>query len=151
MTRPAGIDRTTSCTAASKSSGPSGPAALVTRASMAQSAAMTGPVGRALVELTGVRPGDDVLDVGCGRGAVLFAAAEATGQTGSVLGFDLAAGMVERTRADAESRGLSTVRVEQRNAQEPDLPPAAFDVVVSSLVVFVCAAGHHHVRGPRRP
>ena len=118
---------------------------------MAQTAAMTGPVGRALVELTGVRPGDDVLDVGCGRGAVLFAAAEATGQTGSVLGFDLAAGMVERTRADAESRGLSTVRVEQRNAQEPDLPPAAFDVVVSSLVVFVCAAGHHHVRGPRRP
>ena len=34
-----------------------------------------GPVGRALVELNGVGPGDDVLDVGCGRGAVLFAAA----------------------------------------------------------------------------
>jgi len=95
-----------------------------------------GPVGRALVELTGVDPGDDVLDVGCGRGAVLFPAAEAAGPAGSVLGIDLAAGMVERTRADAEARGLSTVRVEQRDAQEPGLPAASYDVVLSSLVVF---------------
>jgi ubiquinone/menaquinone biosynthesis C-methylase UbiE len=95
-----------------------------------------GPVGRALVELTGVHPGDDVLDVGCGRGAVLFPAAEAAGPTGSVLGIDLAAGMVERTRAVVEARGLSTVRVEQRDAQDPDLPAAAYDVVLSSLVVF---------------
>ena len=95
-----------------------------------------GPVGRALVELTGVEPGDDVLDVGCGRGAVLFAAAEAAGPTGSVLGIDLARGMVERTGADAAARGLSTVRVEQRDAQEPGLPAASYDVVLSSLVVF---------------
>ena len=95
-----------------------------------------GPVARALVEVTGVAPGDDVLDVGCGRGAVLFAAAEAAGPTGSVLGIDLAPGMVERTRADAEARGLSTVRVEQRDAQEPGLPAEAYDVVLSSLVVF---------------
>jgi ubiquinone/menaquinone biosynthesis C-methylase UbiE len=95
-----------------------------------------GPVGRALVQLTGVGPGDAVLDVGCGRGAVLFAAAEAAGPTGSVLGIDLARGMVERTRADAAARGLSTVHVEQRDAQEPGLPAASYDVVLSSLVVF---------------
>ena len=95
-----------------------------------------GPVGRALVELTGVAEGDDVLDVGCGRGAVLFPAADATGRTGSVLGIDLAPGMVRRTGADAAGRGLSWVRVEQRDAQEPGLPAAAYDVVLSSLVIF---------------
>ena len=95
-----------------------------------------GPVGRALVELTGVAPGDDVLDVGCGRGAALFPAATAAGPTGTVLGIDLAPGMVERTSSDVQARGLSTVRVEQRDAQAPDLPTAAFDVVLSSLVLF---------------
>ena len=95
-----------------------------------------GPIGGALVELTGVAEGDDVLDVGCGRGAVLFQAAEATGPTGSVLGIDLASGMVRRTRADAEGRGLTWVRVEQQDAQEPDLPAATYDVVLSSLVAF---------------
>ena len=95
-----------------------------------------GPIGRGLVDLTGVSPGDDVLDVGCGRGAVVFPAAEATGTTGSVLGFDIAPGMVERTRAEVEARGLSTVRLELQDAQEPDLPTASYDVVLSSLVVF---------------
>jgi ubiquinone/menaquinone biosynthesis C-methylase UbiE len=95
-----------------------------------------GPVGRALVEITGVMAGDDVLDVGCGRGAVLFPAAEAAGPTGSVLGIDLAPGMVERTRADIRACGLSTVQVERRDAQEPGLPAAAYDVVLSSLVIF---------------
>lgn len=95
-----------------------------------------GPIGRALVKLTGVGPGDDVLDVGCGRGAVLFPAAAAAGPTGSVLGIDLAPGMVERTAAAVQERGLSTVRVERRDAQDPDLPGGAFDVALASLVIF---------------
>jgi ubiquinone/menaquinone biosynthesis C-methylase UbiE len=95
-----------------------------------------GPIGRSLVELAGVHPGDAVLDVGCGRGAVLFPAADAAGPTGTVLGIDLAPGMVRRTGADAEQRGLTWVRVEQQDAQEPDLPAATYDVVLSSLVAF---------------
>jgi ubiquinone/menaquinone biosynthesis C-methylase UbiE len=93
-------------------------------------------VGRALVDDVRIGDGDHVLDVGCGRGAVLFAAAEAVGPAGSALGIDLAPGMVERTAAEAAERGLDNVRVEVQDAQEPTLPAAGFDVVLSSLVVF---------------
>lgn len=36
--------------------------------------------GERLVERAGIQPGDRVLDVGCGRGAALFPAAERTGR-----------------------------------------------------------------------
>ena len=37
------------------------------------------PLGRRLVEQAGMREGERVLDIGCGRGAVLLPAAEAVG------------------------------------------------------------------------
>ena len=43
-------------------------------------------VGRTLVSDAGIRPGERVLDVGCGRGAVLIPAADAVGPERSVLG-----------------------------------------------------------------
>src|SRR4051794_13624397 len=53
-----------------------------------------GPVGRRLVALSGVKPGWRVLDVGCGRGAVLLPLADAVGPAGEVVGVDLAPRMV---------------------------------------------------------
>jgi ubiquinone/menaquinone biosynthesis C-methylase UbiE len=89
-----------------------------------------------LVRDVGLRSGQRVLDVGCGRGAVTFAAAEAVGATGSVLGIDLAPSMVELTAVDATQRGLDHVRVAVMDAQDPDLEAAAFDAVLSSLTLF---------------
>jgi ubiquinone/menaquinone biosynthesis C-methylase UbiE len=93
-------------------------------------------VGAQLVRDAGLAAGQQVLDVGCGRGAVAFAAAEAVGTTGSVLGVDLAPTMVELTADDAKQRGLVQVRTAVMDAQEPDLEAAAFDAVLSSLVLF---------------
>ncbi|HWE92179.1 MAG TPA: methyltransferase domain-containing protein [Pseudonocardiaceae bacterium] len=80
-------------------------------------------------------PGERVLDVGCGRGAALFPAAQQVGDGGSVLGIDLAAEMVERTARDIADRGLSNVSVSVMDAQEPTLDET-FDVVLASFVVF---------------
>ena len=92
--------------------------------------------GRRLVELTGVRPGERVLDVGCGRGAAAFAAAAAVGPDGTVLGTDLAPAMVAQAAADAAARGVANVSFAVGDAESPDLPEGtAFDAVLCSFVI----------------
>jgi ubiquinone/menaquinone biosynthesis C-methylase UbiE len=93
-------------------------------------------VGDQLVRDAGLLRGQRVLDVGCGRGAVTFAAAEAVGTNGSVLGIDLAPSMVALTAAEAAAHGIGNVEAVVMDAQEPDLEAAAFDAVLSSLVLF---------------
>nr|WP_236145713.1 class I SAM-dependent methyltransferase [Verrucosispora sp. SN26_14.1] len=99
-----------------------------------------GPMGRELVRRAGVRPGQQVLDVGCGRGAVLMPAAQAVGPDGDVVGIDLAPTMVDLTRADVATAGLPNVRVEVADAEDPPLPEATFDTVLAGLVVFMLPA-----------
>ena len=95
-----------------------------------------GAAYRQLVEDAGVQPGDDVLDLGCGTGALTRAAAEAS-HTGRVTGIDLSAEMI----AHARRLGGGAHYVEgdiSRLAQ----PEGSVDVVVSALAL-------HHV--DRRP
>src|SRR4249919_871868 len=98
--------------------------------------AFFGDVGARVAELAAPRPGERVVDLGCGRGAALFPAAEAVGRSGHALGIDLAPTMVALTRADARVRGLPQVAVEVGDAQEPGLTSSWYDVVLSSLAVF---------------
>jgi SAM-dependent methyltransferase len=91
-------------------------------------------MGRRLVELAQLSAGEQVLDLGCGRGASLFPAAAAVGPTGAVLGLDLAPTMVELTAADA--RQLSQVEVRLGDADDPDVAPAAWDAVLAGQVIF---------------
>lgn len=107
------------------------------------------PVAAKLVQRAGVRPGDRVLDVGCGRGAVLFQAAEAVGPTGSVVGIDLAEGMVTQTAADAKDRGFDNVTVQQMDGFAPDFPTGSFDRILGSMSIIMIpnladAFGHYH-------
>jgi ubiquinone/menaquinone biosynthesis C-methylase UbiE len=94
------------------------------------------PIAKRLVSELEPRPGERVLDIGCGRGAALFPLARAVGAEGSVVGIDLAPSMVAKTAADAVRAGLTTVDIRLGDAQEPDLEAASFDVIASSLVLF---------------
>jgi SAM-dependent methyltransferase len=94
------------------------------------------PIGAALVRAVAPVSGERAVDLGCGRGAVLFPLADAVGPAGRVTGIDLSAAMVARTAADVRARGLSTVDLHVMDASTPDLPPASYDLAVSSLVIF---------------
>jgi ubiquinone/menaquinone biosynthesis C-methylase UbiE len=92
------------------------------------------PIARGLVDELAVRPGERVLDIGCGRGAALEPLARDAGPNGDVLGIDLAPRMVQRTAHDL--RDLPQVQVRVADATAPDLPAASFDVIASALVLF---------------
>ncbi|WP_051898673.1 class I SAM-dependent methyltransferase [Sciscionella sediminilitoris] len=96
------------------------------------------PLAAKLIEHAGVRPGQRVLDVGCGRGAVLFPVAERVGTSGSVIGIDLAEGMVEATAKEAHERGFGNVTVNRMDGSDPDYPAGSFDQILGSMsIIFI--------------
>lgn len=94
---------------------------------------MFGPIADALVGELDPGPGERAVDLGCGRGAALLRLGAATGTT--VVGLDLAPGMVEQARTQAVAEGVDA-DVRLGDVQAPDLPDDSFDVVASSLVLF---------------
>ena len=94
------------------------------------------PAGRELVRRAALRPGERVLDVGCGRGAVLLPAAEAVGPSGGAVGIDLAPRMVGFTRDAAGAQRRDNVTVAEGDAEAPNFPAGSFDAVLAGLVLF---------------
>jgi ubiquinone/menaquinone biosynthesis C-methylase UbiE len=113
-----------------------------------------GPLGAELVRRAAPRPGAHALDLGCGRGQVLFPLAEAVGPTGRVIGVDLSARMVELCAAEAAARRLDHVRVAIGDAGAPAFPSRSFDLVTAGMVMFFVPqprAAVRHVAGLLRP
>lgn len=83
-----------------------------------------------LLAAAAVRPGDEVLDVGCGAGQVTRAAARSA-EPGRATGIDLSGRMLEVARAAAAREGLDTVSFVRGDAQVHPFPTAGYDLVVS--------------------
>jgi SAM-dependent methyltransferase len=70
---------------------------------------MLGPVGEAVVEFADFRPGERVLDVGCGGGRSSLAIAALVGESGHVTGIDLSPALVGTAQRRAAASGLANV------------------------------------------
>lgn len=90
------------------------------------------PMGSRLIERAGPQPGQRVLDIGCGRGACLFPAAELVGPEGRVVGIDIAPAMIDEARRSAGGQGVHNVELLVMDAEAPDLPARSFDLVTGS-------------------
>ncbi|HKR58619.1 MAG TPA: class I SAM-dependent methyltransferase [Pyrinomonadaceae bacterium] len=92
--------------------------------------------GRRTVERLNLQPGMRVLDVCCGSGASALAAAEFVGQTGFVLGIDLAENLLDLARRKAARRGFNHTEFRTGDMLNLDIQGADFDAVVCVFGIF---------------
>ena len=92
--------------------------------------------GRRTIELAELPIGSRVLDVCCGAGASALPAAEAVGQTGAVIGVDLAKELLELARAKAIQRRLRNIEFEIGDMLSLRFPIASFDAVACVFGIF---------------
>jgi len=93
-----------------------------------------GSNSRMVIEMAGVKPGDKILDVGCGTGELTLAAQRVAGPTGLAVGIDPSPEGIEVARKKAERYSPSptfTVGL----IEKLDFPKGTFDVTVSRLVI----------------
>ncbi|MEE4492991.1 class I SAM-dependent methyltransferase [Streptomyces sp. BE230] len=91
-----------------------------------------GPAFATAVAALGLRPGDAVLDAGCGTGRAMPALRAAVGPRGTVLGADLTAAMLES--AARAGRGSSGLLVQADAARLP-LRPRTLDAVFAAGLI----------------
>jgi ubiquinone/menaquinone biosynthesis C-methylase UbiE len=88
---------------------------------------------RQLFQCASLAPGERVLDVACGTGLVTLAAARMVGPSGTVVGGDLSARMVDAGRRRADERRVANASFARMDAEHLALPDAGFDVVLCAL------------------
>ncbi|BAM89333.1 putative S-adenosyl-L-methionine (SAM)-dependent methyltransferase [Bradyrhizobium oligotrophicum S58] len=99
--------------------------------------AMLAPVRDALLEHAALEVGERVLDIGCGCGATMIAAAEKVGPGGSVVGLDVSAAML--TAAHELAPAEAPVSFVQGDAMVHHFKAASADIVISRLGVMYFA------------
>ena len=81
-----------------------------------------------------IQPGDSVVDVGCGTGAVTLMAKIRAGQAGHVYGIDPAPEMIAVARSKAARKGLE-IDFRVGVIESLPFPDNSMDVVTSSLMI----------------
>jgi arsenite methyltransferase len=82
-----------------------------------------------------LKPGEAVLDIGCGAGFDTLQAARQVGPRGRVLAVDMTPAMLEKTRAGARELGVTNVEAREGFAEELPATDASVDVVISNGVM----------------
>lgn len=110
------------------------------------------PLGRHALEALAPRPGESVLDIGCGGGETALDLARAVAPDGTVVGMDLSAAVLAFARRAAN--GCERVRFVQADAQVFPFEPASFDAAFSRFGVMFFAdptAAFINIRRGLRP
>jgi SAM-dependent methyltransferase len=85
-----------------------------------------------------LRPGETVVDLGCGAGFDTVLAAQMVGPEGRVIGVDMTPAMLNKARHNAEILGLSNVDLREGFLEELPVADATADVVISNGVINLC-------------
>jgi SAM-dependent methyltransferase len=83
----------------------------------------------ALLDRVGLRPGQSVIDLGCGPRGILDMLAERVAPAGRVVGLDADPAHTAMAAGFAARRGLSGVEIMTADARSTGLPSGSFDLV----------------------
>jgi ubiquinone/menaquinone biosynthesis C-methylase UbiE len=90
-----------------------------------------------MVEYAKLSSGQRVLDVACATGFSTMPAARAVGDTGKVVGIDIADKLLEVARTKARSAGLSNLEYRVGDAEVLEFEDASFDAVICASSIFL--------------
>jgi ubiquinone/menaquinone biosynthesis C-methylase UbiE len=87
------------------------------------------------VRLAQIKPGDCVLEVGCGTGTLTLAAKRQAGSSGKAFGIDIIPGMIEASRRKA-AQANEDIAFQLGSIDDIPFPADQFDVVMCSFMIF---------------
>lgn len=85
--------------------------------------------------MASLKPGEVVLDLGCGGGLDVFLAAQKVGPSGKAIGVDMTESMIERARTNAERMGARNVELHLAEIENLPLADASVDCIISNCVI----------------
>lgn len=111
------------------------------------------PLGLAAMQRADIKPGEQVLDVGCGCGQTSLALASRVGPSGAVVGLDISQPMLARARERQLELKLTNLEFICADAQTHALTRDRFDVIFSRFGVMFFedpTAAFRNLRGALR-
>jgi SAM-dependent methyltransferase len=111
-------------------------------------------LGAATIDALAPRPGERLVDIGCGCGQSTLELARRIGDGGAVLGLDLSRPMLEVARSRAAKAGLTWASFREADAQVFAFPPGELDGAYSRFGVMFFAdptAAFRNIRSGLRP
>lgn len=91
------------------------------------------PVIAGAIRRAGLKPGERVLDLGTGTGAVAIEAARLVGASGRVAAVDISPEMLSMARERIDRSSCRNIDLQQGRAEQIPADDASFDVVLASL------------------
>lgn len=111
-------------------------------ANLAQFEGMIAPIGAALLKHADFKPGERVLDIGCGGGGTTISIGQAVAPSGEVVGIDISPDLTNASTKRASENGVSNIRFLCADAASVQLPDAPFDRLFSRFGSMFFAEPH---------
>ncbi len=85
--------------------------------------------------IASLKPGETVLDLGCGGGFDCFLAAKQVGETGMVIGVDMTPEMVSKARGNVAESNVPNIDIRLGEIENLPVADNAVDVIISNCVI----------------